>query len=124
MATAIIAQTNDTRQARELKLAEDQAPKLPSKRFEVTLPVLMEYLQVEDERNLPDIWHQWSNCAKRQETQVLRDALDAFARSSHAFSSAVPIVSARLTQDMLALFCRKFRGRHQKWLAPFHRNRW
>jgi len=102
MATAIIAQTNDTRQARELKLAEDQAPKLPSKRFEVTLPVLMEYLQVEDERNLPDIWHQWSNCAKRQETQVLRDALDAFARSSQAFSSAVPIVSARLTQDMLA----------------------
>ncbi len=32
----------------------------------------------------------------------MRDALDAFARSSQAFSSAVPIVSARLTQDMLA----------------------
>jgi hypothetical protein len=101
MATALIAQTNDSRQAREQRLADKKAEKLPSDRFTVTLPVLMEYLQVEDERNLPEIWTRWSNCTKRQEMQVLRDALDAFARSPDAYSSSVPIVTARLTQDML-----------------------
>jgi len=102
MATALIYQTNEGRQVREQKAAEALEPKLPSSRFEVTLPVLMEYLQVTDERQLPNIWHQWANCAKKQDLQVLRDALDAFARSPEAYSSSVPIVSARLTQDMLA----------------------
>jgi hypothetical protein len=100
MATAIVAQTNDNRQAREQKTAEDQEPKLPSKKFEVTLPVLMGYLLINDERNLPQIWHQRSNCSKRQESQVLRDILDALARTPEAYSSAVPIVTAWLVQDM------------------------
>jgi hypothetical protein len=49
MATALVAQTNENKQAREQKLAEERAEKLPSDRFTVTLPVLMEYLQVDDE---------------------------------------------------------------------------
>jgi hypothetical protein len=100
-ATALIAQTNDNWQAREQKAAEDQEPKLPSARFAVTLPVLLEYLQLPDEQNLPNLWHQWSDCSKQQEIQVLHDALDAFSRSANAYSSAVPIVTARLTQDLL-----------------------
>ncbi len=55
MANALIAQTNDNRQAREQRAAEAVEPKLPSSRFEVTLSVLMEYLQVQDEQNLPHI---------------------------------------------------------------------
>jgi hypothetical protein len=102
MATAIVAQTNDSRIAREYKEAIALEPKLPSDRFTVTLPVLMEYLQIDDERNLPTIWHSWANCSKRQESQVLRDALDAYARSEDAYSSTVPIITARLTQDLLA----------------------
>jgi hypothetical protein len=102
MATALIVQTNDSRIARDQKIAQDAAPKLPSDRFTVTLPVLMEYLQVGDEADLPPIWHNWSNCAKRLEAQVLRDTLDAFARSTDAFSSALPVVTARLVQDLLA----------------------
>lgn len=39
MVTALIAQMNDTRQAREQKLADDQEPKLPSTCFTVTLLV-------------------------------------------------------------------------------------
>ncbi len=42
MATALVAQTKDNRQAQEQKIAEDKAEKLPSDRFTVTLPVLME----------------------------------------------------------------------------------
>jgi len=86
MASALIAQTNDNRQAREQKAAEDQEPKLPSARIAVTLPVLLEYLQLPDKRNLPNLWHQWSNCS----------------RSANAYSLAVPIVTARLTQDLLS----------------------
>ncbi len=102
MASALINQTNDNRQAREQKIAADQEPKLPSDRFTVTLPVLMEYLQTSNEANLPDLWHKFANCTKKQDSQVLRDALDAFARSTEAYSAATPIVTTRLTQDILA----------------------
>jgi hypothetical protein len=102
MATALIVQTNDTRLARDQKIAQEAAPKLPSARFTVTLQVLMEYLQIADEADLPVIWHSWSNCSKRLEAQVLRDTLEASARTADAFSSAVPIVTARLVQDLLA----------------------
>jgi hypothetical protein len=101
MAAALIVQTKDSRTAREQKLALENEPKLPSARFSVTLPVLLELLQVQNEMDLPQVWHSWSNCAKRQEVQVLRDALDAFARSAEAFSTAVPLVMARLVQDLL-----------------------
>jgi hypothetical protein len=102
MASALINQTNDNRQAREQKIAAEQEPKLPSSRFTVTLPVLMEYLQIGNEADLPDLWHKFANCTKKQDSQVLRDALDAFARSAEAYSAATPIVTTRLTQDILA----------------------
>jgi len=60
----------------------------------------LEYLQIDNELSLPTIWHSWANCTKRQETQVLRDALDAFSRSADAFSTSVPLVTTRLVQDM------------------------
>lgn len=85
----------------EQKQALEAEPKLPSSRFSVTLPVLLEFLQVANEMDLPPIWHSWSNCSKHQEVQVLRDALDAFARTANAFSTLVPIVTAHLVQDLL-----------------------
>lgn len=45
-----------THDGTQTKLAEDRADKLPSDRFTVTLPVLMELIQVEDKRDLPEIW--------------------------------------------------------------------
>jgi hypothetical protein len=102
MAAALIVQTNDARATREQKQAQDMEPKLPSSQFTVTLPVLLEYLQIDNELSPPTIWHSWANCTKRQETQVLRDALDAFSRSADAFSTSVPLVTTRLVQDMLS----------------------
>ncbi len=101
MAAAIVAQTNDGRQAREIKAAVDAAPKLPSDRFKVTLPILLDLLQIASEDDLPPIWHLWANCTKKQEVQVLRDALDAYARSNEAFAPGVPIVTLQLVQDLL-----------------------
>jgi hypothetical protein len=100
MATAIINQKNDNI-FRDQKAAEDLEPKLPSKCFSVTLPILLEYLQVADESNLPNIWHKWANCTKKQEFQVLRDTLEVFSCSPQAFAPTVPIVSAKLVQDLL-----------------------
>jgi hypothetical protein len=67
-----------------------------------TLPVLLEYLQMPTEDDLPDLWHRWANCTKKQEVQVLRDVLDGYARSADAFSPLVPIVTPRLVQDLLS----------------------
>jgi hypothetical protein len=92
MVTALIAQMNDTRQAREQKLADDQEPKLPSTCFPVTLLVLMEYLQIKDKQALPDLCNPWSNCTKWQEIQVLCDSFDGFAHSPEAYSSTVPML--------------------------------
>jgi hypothetical protein len=102
MAAAIITQTNDGRQAREQKAALDAAPKLPSDRFNVTLPVLQDLLQIPNEDDLPPLWHRWANCTKKQDVQVLRDSLDVYANSPDAFSPGVPIVSLRLAQDLLS----------------------
>lgn len=88
MATALVVQTNDSRAACKQKAAQDNDPKLPSARFTVTLPVLVEYLQVDNELNLPQNWQCWANCSKCQEVQVLRNTLDAFAWSAEAFSTS------------------------------------
>jgi hypothetical protein len=107
MAVALIAQTNDNRAARDQLAMQEAEPKLPSERFTVTLPVLLDILQLHSELDLPPLWHRWANCTKRQEVQVLQDSLDAYARSADAFSPAVPIVTIRLVQDLLAF---KFMG--------------
>jgi hypothetical protein len=102
MAVAVTQQTNDTRVAREQKLAAAEEPKLPSDKFTITLNILQEYLEIADERNLPSLWHQWANCSKRQELLVLSELLSAYARGPDAFSVAVPIPSSKLVQDLLS----------------------
>jgi hypothetical protein len=102
MAVALMAQTNDARVARDQREAQALEPKLPSDKFTVTLPVLMEYTEVRDERELPLLWHQWANCTKKQEFNVLKDVLDTYARSPEAFSATVPIVTPKLVQDLIS----------------------
>jgi hypothetical protein len=101
MAAALVGQTNDNRQARALKAPQEQDLKLPSERFKVTLPILLEYLLVADEALLPPKWHLWLNRTKKQEVQVLRDYLDSFARTAEAFSTSTPFITPRLVQEFL-----------------------
>jgi hypothetical protein len=51
--------------------------------------------------NLPQIWHQWANCAKWHELQILSELLHAFSCSADAFSSSAPVVSPKLLHDLL-----------------------
>ena len=101
MAAAVTQNTNDSRVAREQRAAQAAEPKLPSDRFTITLPILQEYLEVADERNLPQLWHQWANCTKKQEFNVLNELLQAYSRGPEAFSNCAPIISAKLVQDLL-----------------------
>jgi hypothetical protein len=101
MAAAVTLNTNDNRQAREEKAAKLATPKLPSDRFTVTLHILQTYLEVQDEQNLPPLWHALANGTKKQDFNVLSDNLQAYARGPDAFSSMAPIASAKLVQDLL-----------------------
>jgi len=101
MAAAVTHNTNEQRLARDDKEAKEKAPKLPSDKFTRTIAVLLELLQITDEVNLPLIWHDWANCTKRQELQVLTERLHAFTRSADAFSTCAPVVSPKLIQDLL-----------------------
>jgi hypothetical protein len=63
--------------------------------------MLLKYLQIADERDLPELWNKWANCTKRQEFHVLQDTLAAFARSNAAYLATSPVVTAKLVQDLL-----------------------
>lgn len=102
MANAVAAQTSDQRLARETRANEALLPVLPSAKFRNTLPILMDFCQVHDELELPQLWHQWSNASKRQEFSILRELLDSYARGPEAFYHLAPVVSAKLVQDLLS----------------------
>jgi hypothetical protein len=102
MAVAVTQNTNDTRVAREQRAAAVDAPKLPSDKFKNTINILLENLQVADEQNLPSVWHQWANCPKKQEFNILSELLHSYARGPDAFSPATPVVTAKLVQDLLS----------------------
>jgi hypothetical protein len=60
----------------------------------------MDYLETENEEDLPLLWHSWANCSKKQEFTVLTEQLQAYARGPEAFTSVTPIVTVRLVQDL------------------------
>jgi hypothetical protein len=102
MAAAVTQNTNESRIAREEKAARATDPKLPSDKFTITLNILLEYLGIADENNLPPLWHRWANDTKKQEFAILSDQLYAYARGPDAFIPSTPVVLVRLVQDLLS----------------------
>ena len=100
MAAAVLHNTNENRIARDEKLARAEAPKLPSDKYTGTISILLEYLQIPDERNLPQLWHRWENCPKRQEFQVLSDVLYSYTCTLEAFNTCAPVLNTKLLQDL------------------------
>jgi hypothetical protein len=100
LAQSVVAQTNDARLAREANAAAQEQPILPSSKYRNTIGILLEYLQVQDEVDLPQLWHQWANTDKKQEHTVLKELLDACARQPDAFSTMSPVVTPKLLQDL------------------------
>jgi predicted nuclease with TOPRIM domain len=87
MATAVVQQTDKARISRENKQLQDEIPKLPSAvdKFRHTLHILMWLLNLDDEENLPTLWHEWANCSKKQELSVFKYLLDNYAQSDNHF---------------------------------------
>jgi hypothetical protein len=102
MATAVTQNTNDNRIARDERDLREQEPKLRSQKFKNTIGILLNYLVAADEADLPEIWHQWADCTKHQELQILNQLLYAFSRSATKFATDTPVVSPKLIQDLLS----------------------
>jgi hypothetical protein len=123
MATAIVRQTDEARSAREAKEMEHETPKLPSAvdKFKHTIHILLRLINVDDEDDLPILWHEWANCGKKQELAVLRDLLDSYAQGPSRFLAKSPIVTPKLIQDLVTF---TFIGDHRDdvnvGLSPFN----
>lgn len=57
MANTMMTQTTDNCLARETRAIKALQPVLPSTKFRNTLLILMDFLQVVDEMDLPPLWH-------------------------------------------------------------------
>jgi hypothetical protein len=85
---------------RHMPAERSEAPKHPSDKYFGTISILLEYLQIPDELNLPQLWHHWANCPKCQEFQVLSDALNSYTCTPEAFNTCAPVVNTKLLQDL------------------------
>jgi hypothetical protein len=123
MATAIAHQTDEARSARESKILEDETPKLPSAvdKFKHTLHILLRLLNLDDEEELPILWHEWANCGKKQELPILQHLSDNFAQSPDRFIAKSPVITPKLVQDLVVFH---FIGDHRDdvttGLSPFN----
>jgi hypothetical protein len=123
MATAIVQQTDEVRTAREIKQLQDDIPKPPSAvdKFKHTLHILMRLLMVDDEDNLPILWHEWANCGKKQEMAILKHLLENYAQGATQFISKTPIITPKLVQDIISFsFVGERRDDVSTGLSPFN----
>ncbi len=100
MAAAVTMNTNDSRLAHEEKMAQALVLQLPSNKYSATLPILLDYLEIADEVDLPTLWHRWANCMKKQDFTVLTEQLQSYSRSPDAFTTVSPVATVRLVQDL------------------------
>jgi hypothetical protein len=100
MATAVTQQAEQVNRAQLARAVERDAPATPATKFGLLLDSLKHYLHVEDEQDLPEFWFQFAAATKNQEFSVLRDYLELYARSEHAFISASPVLSPKLHADL------------------------
>jgi hypothetical protein len=123
MATAIAHQTDEARSARESKILEDETPKLPSAvdKFKHTLHILLRLLNLDDEEELPILWHEWANCGKKQELPILQHLSDNFAQSPDRFIAKSPVITPKLVQDLVVFhFIGDHRDDVMTGLSPFN----
>jgi hypothetical protein len=81
-------------------MAQALVLQLPSNKYSATLPILLDYLEIADEVDLPTLWHRWANCMKKQDFTVLTEQLQSYSRSPDAFTTVSPVATVRLVQDL------------------------
>jgi hypothetical protein len=103
MATSVTNQATEVNRALLARTIERETPATPSTKFGLLLPSLKNFLHVQEEEELPEFWFQFASASKKQEFSVLRDYLELYARSEHAFVSTPPILSPKLHSDLATI---------------------
>jgi len=100
MANAVATQATEAQTARLAREIERDQPTLPSTKFAALFNKLKACLNVTEEAELPDFWFTLAATPKKQEFSVIRDLLEAFSCSPHAFLNTAPIPSPKLVSDL------------------------
>jgi hypothetical protein len=100
MANAVATQATEAQTARLAREIERDQPTLPSTKFAALFSTLKACLNVNEETELPEFWFTLAATPKKQEFSVIRDLLEAFSRSPHAFLNTAPIPSPKLVSDL------------------------
>jgi hypothetical protein len=103
MATAITNQATEVNRALLARTIERETPTTPATKFGLLLPSLKNFLHVQEEEELPELWFQFASASKKQEFSILRDYLELYTRSEHAFVSTPPILSPKLHSDLATI---------------------
>lgn len=75
---------------------------------------------VENEDDLPELWHNLANADKKQDFIILRKVLETFAASDQVFFDKAPIISNKLKDDILTFtFHGTTRDDYGTGLSPF-----
>jgi len=100
MASAVAHQAAEVRTSRIAREVEREAPVTPSTKFGFLMESLKIYLNVQEEDQLPEFWFQFAAAKKRQEFSVIREFLEHFSRSEHAFIPLAPVPEPKLHSDL------------------------
>jgi hypothetical protein len=103
MATAVTQQTAEVNRAQLARAVEREAPVTPANKFGLLLNSLKHYLHVQEEEELPEFWFQFASASKKQEFSMLRDYLELYARSEHAFITASPVLTPKIHADLATI---------------------
>ena len=93
-----------TQETREHRLAQDEErskPKLPSQRWPATLRILMEYLNISSEADLPGLWHALAQTDKKFYARVMQDQAEEHTRSADRYVPHAAVISVQLGQDLV-----------------------
>ncbi len=99
-ALAVTTQATEDRNARLARDLEREQPTTPSTKFGLLLDSLKNMLNVQEEPELPEFWFQFAAAKKKQEFSILREFLEGYARSEHAFINMAPITTPKLHADL------------------------
>jgi hypothetical protein len=103
LANAVANQATAVREDRLAREIERERPTVPSSKFQLLFNTLKTLLSVQDEAELPDFWFLLAAAAKKQEFAVVRQALDAYAKSPQAFIPQAPIPTPKMVSDLTTI---------------------
>jgi hypothetical protein len=99
MASAVTHQATEVRNSRLAREVERDAPTLPSVKFGRLIDLLLNYLNVQEEAQLPEFLFQFVASSKKQEFSIICEWLDSTIRVSSSSTVYIDLGKCPLTPD-------------------------